>query len=79
MTFTGMVSGPNGFNMRTFECALCNCTEKVKVPRPARRRTGDCPISPDLAFASGGSSLQALASKTTSLGSELLIGRRIGA
>jgi adenylate cyclase len=28
---TGMVSGPTGFDVRTFECSLCNCTEKVTV------------------------------------------------
>jgi hypothetical protein len=29
--FTGMVSGPDGLDVRTFECSLCNCTEKVIV------------------------------------------------
>ena len=31
MTFTGMVSRPDGLDVRTFECSLCNCTEKVTV------------------------------------------------
>jgi hypothetical protein len=31
MTFTGMVLGPDGLDVRTFECSLCNWTEKVTV------------------------------------------------
>jgi hypothetical protein len=31
MTLTGVVSRPGGLDVRTFECALCNCTEKVSV------------------------------------------------
>jgi hypothetical protein len=31
MMFTGMVSGPDGLEVRTFECSLCNFTEKVTV------------------------------------------------
>ena len=31
MTFTGMVLGPGGLDVRSFECNLCNCTEKVIV------------------------------------------------
>jgi hypothetical protein len=31
MTFIGMVLGPYGLYVRTFECILCNCTEKVTV------------------------------------------------
>ena len=31
MTLTGVVSRPSGLDVRTFECALCNCTEKVSV------------------------------------------------
>jgi len=31
MVFTGLVSGPDGLDVRTFECSLCNCTEKVTV------------------------------------------------
>jgi hypothetical protein len=31
MTFTGLVSGKDGVDIRTFECSLCNCTEKVTV------------------------------------------------
>ena len=31
MMFTGMVSRPDGRDVRTYECSLCNCTEKVTV------------------------------------------------
>jgi hypothetical protein len=31
MMFVGLVSGPDGVDIRSFECALCNCTEKVPV------------------------------------------------
>ena len=31
MVFTGMVSGPDSLEVLTFECSLCNCTEKVTV------------------------------------------------
>jgi len=31
MTFAGLVQGPDGVDTRTFECALCNCAEKVTV------------------------------------------------
>jgi hypothetical protein len=31
MTLTGVVSRPGGLDVRTFECALCNCTEKVTL------------------------------------------------
>jgi hypothetical protein len=31
MTFTGVVLRPDGLDVRTFECSLCNCTEKVTV------------------------------------------------
>jgi hypothetical protein len=31
MTFIGMVLGQGGLYVRTFECILCNCTEKVTV------------------------------------------------
>ena len=31
MTLTGVVSRPGGLDVRTFECALCNCTEKITV------------------------------------------------
>jgi hypothetical protein len=31
MMFTGLVSGPNGLDVRTYECSLCNCTEKATV------------------------------------------------
>jgi hypothetical protein len=31
MTFAGTVLGPGGLDVRTFECSLCNCTEKVTV------------------------------------------------
>ena len=29
MTLTAVVSRPDGLDVRTFECALCNCAEKV--------------------------------------------------
>jgi hypothetical protein len=29
MTFIGLVLGKDGVEIRTFECALCNCTQKV--------------------------------------------------
>src|SRR5579863_3578912 len=29
MTLTGVVSGKDGVDIRTFECSLCNCSEKV--------------------------------------------------
>jgi hypothetical protein len=29
--FTGLVSGPDGLEVRAFECSLCNCSEKVTV------------------------------------------------
>jgi hypothetical protein len=29
--FTGLVSKPDGVDVRTFECSLCNCTENVTV------------------------------------------------
>jgi hypothetical protein len=31
MMFTGLVSGPDGLEVRTFECSLCNGSEKVTV------------------------------------------------
>jgi hypothetical protein len=31
MMFTGMVSKPDGLDVGTYECSLCNCTEKVTV------------------------------------------------
>ena len=31
MMFTGLVSGPDRADTRTFECTLCKCTEKVTV------------------------------------------------
>jgi hypothetical protein len=31
MTLTGVVSGQDGPDVRTFECSLCNCTEKITV------------------------------------------------
>jgi hypothetical protein len=31
MTFIGMVLGPDGLCVGTFECILCNCTEKLTV------------------------------------------------
>jgi hypothetical protein len=31
MTFTGVISKPDGPDVRTFECALCNCTERITV------------------------------------------------
>jgi hypothetical protein len=31
MMLTGMVSGADGPDVRTFECGLCNSTEKVTV------------------------------------------------
>ena len=31
MTLPGVVSRPGGLDVRTFECALCNCTEKVTL------------------------------------------------
>jgi hypothetical protein len=31
MMLTGVVSGPDGPDVRTFECSLCNSTEKVTV------------------------------------------------
>jgi hypothetical protein len=31
MTLAGVVSRPGGLDVRTFECALCNCTEKVTL------------------------------------------------
>jgi hypothetical protein len=31
MTLTGVVSRRGGLDVRTFECALCNYTEKVSV------------------------------------------------
>jgi len=31
MTLTGVVSKPDGPEVRTFECSLCNCNEKVTV------------------------------------------------
>ena len=31
MTFVGLVLGKDGSEVRTFECALCCCTEKVSV------------------------------------------------
>jgi hypothetical protein len=31
MTLTGVVSGQYGPGVRTFECSLCNCTEKVAI------------------------------------------------
>jgi hypothetical protein len=31
MIFTGTVLGSDGFDIRSFECTLCNCTEKVAV------------------------------------------------
>jgi hypothetical protein len=30
--FTGIASGPAGFDLRTFECVMCNYTEEVAVP-----------------------------------------------
>ena len=41
MAFTGIMSGPNGFDIRTFECALCNSAEKVK----AQGKTVMCSMS----------------------------------
>jgi hypothetical protein len=29
MMFTGLVSGPGGLDVRTFECSLCNCAERA--------------------------------------------------
>jgi hypothetical protein len=31
MMFTGIASGPAGFDLRTFECVLCDYTEEVAV------------------------------------------------
>jgi hypothetical protein len=31
MMFTGLLSGPDGLEVRAFECSLCNCSEKVTV------------------------------------------------
>jgi len=31
MILTGVVSGPDVPDVRTFACSLCNCTEKVTV------------------------------------------------
>jgi hypothetical protein len=31
MTFTGMASGPPGFDIRTFECRACNHVEKIAI------------------------------------------------
>ena len=31
MLFTGMVVGPRGFDIRSFECIACNYAEKVLV------------------------------------------------
>jgi len=31
MMLTGVVSGPDVPDVRTFECSLCNCTKKVTV------------------------------------------------
>jgi hypothetical protein len=31
MMLTGVVSGDEQPDVRTFECSLCNCTEKVTV------------------------------------------------
>lgn len=31
MTFAGLALGKDGVAVRTFECYLCNCTEKVTV------------------------------------------------
>jgi formate dehydrogenase maturation protein FdhE len=31
MMLTGVVSGPDGPDVRSFECSLCNCSEKVTV------------------------------------------------
>jgi hypothetical protein len=33
MTFIGLVLGKDGVEIRTFECALCNCTQKVTVQK----------------------------------------------
>jgi len=31
MMFTGMALRPDDLEVRTYECSLCNCTEKVTV------------------------------------------------
>ena len=31
MMFTGIASGPAGFDLRTFECVMCNYAEDVPV------------------------------------------------
>jgi hypothetical protein len=31
MMFTGIASGPPGFDVRTFECVMCNYAEEVAV------------------------------------------------
>jgi hypothetical protein len=31
--FTGLVSGPDGLEVRAFECSLCNCSENVTVEK----------------------------------------------
>jgi hypothetical protein len=31
MMFTDIASGPAGFDVRTFECVMCNYSEKVAV------------------------------------------------
>jgi hypothetical protein len=31
MMFTGIASGPAGYDLRTFECVMCDYTERVAV------------------------------------------------
>ena len=31
--FTGLVSGPDGLEVRAFECSLCSCSENVTVEK----------------------------------------------
>jgi hypothetical protein len=38
---TGVVSGPDEPEVRTFECSLCNCTEKVTVEMKWRKAVSD--------------------------------------
>jgi hypothetical protein len=33
MTLTGVVASQVGPDVRTFECSLCNCTEKVAIEK----------------------------------------------